>query len=257
VRAVPRTRVVVVLILVVACAAVLLRAGGWLTRPVAVRPAAEITAADDAGDKQATTTFDGPMVRRRAAIGIHPVKGADRTKITAELTAMARTAKIGPLEPSTFAVFSSSMLEFLVPEMTLVAPEGVSVESAEAMMRDHQPADVAFYLVQPVLVHDVTFAVIPAAGVDPASAAAIEDREGILTDDLGKYTTSVQRTGVTVRYFGAILSDAAMEAVCDAMARAAKVPDAQVQISPNEPFAGVDLSGSAPLTDDESTHHHH
>ena len=252
-----RSRVLVVLILVVACAAVLLRAGGWFTRPVAVQPVAKITSADDAGDQQATTTFDGPMVRRRAAIGIHPVKGADRAHITEELAAIAKKTKVGPLEPATFAVFSSTMLEYLVPEMTFVAPEGVSVESAEAMMRDFQPSAVAFYLVQPVLVHDVTFAVIPAAGVKAADAAAVEDREGILTDELGKYRTSVQRSGVTVRYFGAILSDAAIEAVRDAMARAAKVPETQVQVSANEPFAGVELSGSTALTDDESTHHHH
>jgi hypothetical protein len=124
------------------------------------------------------------------------------------------------------------------------------------MMRDHQPSDIAFYLVQPVLVHDVTFAVIPAPGITPAAAAATEDREGILTDVLGRYRTTVQRSGVTVRYFGAILSDVSVSSVRSAMGRAAGVPADQVQISANDPLAGVELDGGVDLTDDEVSHHH-
>ncbi|MEV6492421.1 hypothetical protein AB0M20_27935 [Actinoplanes sp. NPDC051633] len=245
-----------ILILVVTGVAALLRFGGWLDpAPVAAEPVA-VVSGDDTGDGQATTTFDGAMVRRRAAIGIHPAKGADRATITGQMNAMAAGEKLGPLEPATFAVFSSTMLEFLVPEMTFVAPEGVSVESAEAMMRDHQPSDIAFYLVQPVLVHDVTFAVIPKAGVTPAAVAAAEDREGILTDVLGKYRTTVQRSGVTVRYFGALLSDVSIGSVRASMGRAAGVPAEQVQVSANSPLAGVELDGGVDLTDNEATHHH-
>lgn len=255
-RTVPRTRVLVVLILVVTGVAALLRFGGWFDRPpVAAEPVA-VVSGDDTGDGQATTTFDGTMVRRRAAIGIRPARGADRATITQQMNAMAAGSKLGPLEPATFAVFSKTMLEFLVPEMTFVAPEGVSVESAEAMMRDHQPSDIAFYLVQPVLVHDVTFAVVPASGITPAAVAATEDREGILTDVLGRYRTTVQRSGVTVRYFGAILSDVSISSVRSAMGRAAGVPAAQVQIAANNPLAGVELDGGVDLTDNEASHHH-
>jgi len=246
--------VIFALVMVLAGVAVLAGVGGWFGRPPAVRPVVRV-AAEDAGDGQATTTFDGPMVRRRAAIGIHPVKGASRARIAADLAAVA--GKAGPLEPATFAVFAKPMLEFMVPEMTFVAPEGVSVQSAEAMMRDHQPAGVAFYVVQPVLVHDVTFAVVPDRSVTPAAVRDTEDAEGILTDVLGRYRTDVQRSGVTVRYFGAVLSDASVESVRAAMARAAGVTADRVQVSPNSPFPGVEMDGGVTLTDDESRGHHH
>jgi hypothetical protein len=125
------------------------------------------------------------------------------------------------------------------------------------VMRDHQPADVAFYLGQPVLVQDLTFGVIPAAGVSPARVRDRAGREGILSDSLGRYTAVVQRSGVTVRYFGAILSDAQVTAVRESIGRAAGVPGERVQVSANLPGPGVDLSGGVPrLTDDEAPHRH-
>jgi hypothetical protein len=251
-------RFALVLLLVLAGGGALARSGGWFADPAALVPAAAVASDDDAGDGMATTSYDGPMVRRRAAVAIHPAPGADRAHITAELQAAARTAGIGGLEPATFAVFSEDLLEYLVPEMTFVAGEDVPVAATEAMMRDHQPADVAFYLVQPVLVHDLTFAVIPGDGVTPARVRARADAEGILTDSLGRYATTVQPAGVTVRYFGALLSDGRIAAVRDAMGRAAGVPADRVQVSPNLPGPGVDLSGGLPsLIDDETQQHHH
>jgi len=247
-----------VLLLFLAGGGAVARSGGWFADPAAELVPAAAVASDDAGDGTATTSYDGPMVRRRAAIAIHPARGADRAHITAELQAAARTAGVGALEPATFAVFSEDLLEYLVPEMTFVAGEDVPVASTEAMMRDHQPADVAFYLVQPVLVHDLTFAVIPGDGFTPAQVRTREDREGILTDSLGRYATTVQPAGLTVRYFGALLSDGRIAAVRDAMGRAAAVPADRVQVAPNLPGPGVDLSGGRPsLIDDETTQHHH
>jgi hypothetical protein len=244
-------------VLMLICGGAVARSGGWVAGP-ATTPVAPV-AADDAGDRQATTTFDGAMVRRRAAIAIRPAPGADHDRITAELQAAARAAKVGELEPATFAVFSEEMLTYLVPEMTFVAPEDAAVSATEAMMRDRQPADVAFYLVQPVLVHDLTFAVIPAAGVTPKAVKDRADREGVLTDSLGRYSTLVQRAGITVRYFGAILSDGQIRTVREALGRAAGVPAARVHVSANEPGPGVELVDGAPphLVDDESTRHTH
>ena len=75
---------------------------------------------------------------------------------------------------------------------------------------------------------------------------------------LGKYRTDVQRSGVTVRYFGAIVSDGQVRAVREAMARAAHVTPAQVAVAASEPGPGVDLSaGPADLTDDLASKHHH
>lgn len=226
-------------------------------RPVDATVAVAVVGGDDAGDAPATTTFDGPLVRKRAAIAIHPVAGANRSHIRAELTGLAARQHLGPLSDATFAVFSEEMLNYLVPEMTMVLPEGVTVESAEAFMRDYQPADVAFYLVQPVLVHDLTFAVITTGGVTPAAARQQEDREGILSDSLNHYVTTVQPVGLTVRYFGALLSDEQIGVVRDAMGRAAHVPAGQVQVEANSPGPGVDLSNGVPDLADSGEHSHH
>ncbi|WP_433297184.1 hypothetical protein ACQP2F_40345 [Actinoplanes sp. CA-030573] len=223
--------------------------------PLASSPPAAI-GGDDAGDERATTTYDGAMVRKRAAIAVHPAAGADRARIRRELVAAAARSSIGPLDEATFAVFSEEMLTYLVPEMTFVLPEGVPVTKGEAFMRDRQPSGVAFYLVQPVLVHDLTFAVVPAAGVAPPSVRDREDAEGILADVLNHYVTTVQPAGVTVRYFGAILSDPAIASVRDAMGRAAGVPAERVQVSANEPGPGIDLSGGGPDLTAESPHRH-
>jgi hypothetical protein len=242
---------------VAAVLAALVLAVAWhaTARPEASSPPTAI-GGDDAGDERATTTYDGAMVRKRTAIAVHPANGADRARIRAELADAARSSAVGPLGEATFAVFSEQMLRYLVPEMTFVLPEGVPVARGEAFMRDHQPADVAFYLVQPVLVHDLTFAVVPAAGRTPASVRDREDAEGVLADTLNRYATTVQPAGVTVRYFGAILSDPAIASVRDAMGRAAGVPADRVQVTASEAGPGVDLSGGAPDLDAVTPHRH-
>jgi hypothetical protein len=251
-----RARICLVLIVLLAGVGLVGRAAGWFASPVTATTAVARIVSDDAGDGPATTTFDGAMVRRRAAIGLHPGPGADRARIAREMRAIARATSVRSLEPATFAVFSRDMLEYLVPEMTFVAPEGVSVASAEAMMRDHQPADVAFYLVQPVLVHDVTFGLVT-SGTSPAAVRKAADAEGIVADALGRYAFKVQHQGLTVRYFGAVLSDGTIGTVRDAIGRAAGVPAARVQVSADLPGPGVDLSNGVHLVDDEATHHSH
>jgi hypothetical protein len=210
----------------------------------------------DSGDDQVTTSFDGPMVRKRAAIAIHPERGADRAHIRAELQAAAAKAKVGPLADATFGVFSEDMLNYLVPEMAFVLPEGKTLFQAEAFMRDHQPADVAYYLTQPVLVHDLTFAVIPAAGVKPTTVRDQLDAEGILSDSLNRYQTAVQKNGLTVHYFGAVVSDPTIATVREAIGRAAKVPADRVLIEGTLPGPGVELDNGVPNLDDGPHGHH-
>lgn len=247
-----RTRILLVLTLLAASALFVVWRGSGGPGPAPV-PAVPVSARGDLGDERAVTTFDGAMVRKRAAIAIHPAPGADRARITREMRSIARTAKLGPLEPATFAVFDEELLGYLVPAMTFVAPEGVPVTAAEAAMRDHQPADVAFYLVRQVVVHDVTFALVSRSAAKVAAAA---DQEGILTDVLGRYRAGVQRSGLTVRYFGAVLSDESIAAVRDALGRAAGLPADRVQVSANLPGPGVDLSNGVRLDDDVKSHGH-
>jgi hypothetical protein len=135
-----------------------------------------------------------------------------------------------------------------------VLPESVTVSRTDAFMRDFQPADVAFYVVQPVLVHDITFAVIP-EGVSPAAVRAREEREGIVTDELNHYVTTVQPAGLTIRYFGAVISDATITSVREALGRAAQVPADRVQVSANLPKPGVELDNGVPNLHSDHSHH--
>lgn len=210
-------------------------------KPAATEVVLKALSDDDAGDKPATTTFDGPLVRRRPAIGIHPLKDADRKVIVSQLRAAAAKEKLGPLEDANFAVFSEELLNYMVPEVVMVLPEGRTVEDAEVIMKDHDYPTVGYYLVESVLVHDLTFAVIP-NGVSAAQVKATVDREGILTDSLGRYATTIQSTGLTVRYLGNLLSDSQIRAVRQSLADAAHVTADQVLVEPSSPGAGVDLA---------------
>jgi hypothetical protein len=196
---------------------------------------------DDAGDARATTTYDGPMVRRRAAVAIRPTAGADRAAIRRQVRAAAAAEKIGPLTDATFAVFSPELLRYLVPEVVLVLPEGATEQDAEVVMRDHRYPTVAFHLVESVLVHDLSFAVVP-EGVPTDTARGRVEREGVLSDSLGSYTLEAQAAGLVVRYFGALISDGQVLAVRAALARAAQVTPDRVFVEASTPGAGVDLS---------------
>ncbi|WP_127497455.1 hypothetical protein [Actinoplanes solisilvae] len=241
------TRIVAAVVLLAALGYVGFR---FLAAPEAVSATIDAGERGDAGDEQTLTTFDGAMVRERAAIGVLPQKGVTDDAVRAQMQAAAKKANVGPLIDANFAVFSAEMLNYLVPPVTMVLPEGVKVETAEAFMRDHQPADVAFYLVEPVLVHDVTFAAFPTGGISPTQANKAQETEGILYDSLNKYDTKVQPAGVVVHYFGAVLSDATIATVRSAMGRAAKVPADRVAVSASLPDPGVDLSNGVPsLTD--------
>jgi hypothetical protein len=210
-------------------------------------PAAAVVADHgDSGDTQALTSFDGAMVRKRAAIGLLPQKGADLAHIRAEMQARAKRSKIGPFAEATFAVFTPEVLKLVVPEITFVLPENVPLSRADAFMRDHQPADVAFFVVQPVLVHDITFAVIPAFGVTPTTVRDRMEYDGIVTDQLNHFETTRQPAGLTVRYFGAVLSDTTIKSVRAALGGAAQVPGDRVQVSANLPGPGIELDYGPP-----------
>jgi hypothetical protein len=227
----------------------------WYARPEPEPVSVAHVVAGDAGDRLAVTTFDGPMVRKRAAIAIKPAPGADRAAIGRELRELAAKEKLGQLTDATFAVFSEQLLEYLVPEMTFVLDEGVRVYDAEALMRDHQPRSVAFYLVEPVVVHDVTFCVLPPEGVTPERVRDLQDAEGVLSDALNRYVTDVQPDGVTVRYFGAVISDQTIAAVRESMGRAAGLPAGRVHVTANLPGPGVDLSHGVPDLSDKPHGH--
>jgi hypothetical protein len=181
------------------------------------------------------------MVRRRTAIAVHPLDGSDRGLIGRRLREAADGEHLGPLSTATFAVFSAELLTYLVPEIVVVLPEGASVADGEILMKDHVCPGVGFYLVESVLVHDLSFAVIP-NGVPPADVRDRVDQEGVLSDSLGHYGAEVSGVGLVVRYFGGLLSDDQVLSVRESMARAAGVTVDRVLVEPSSPGAGVDLS---------------
>jgi hypothetical protein len=193
------------------------------------------------------------MVRRRTAIAVHTVDGSDRNLIGKQLRAAADGERSGPLSDATFAVFSSELLKYLVPELVVVLPEGATLEDGEALMKHHSYPGVAFYLVESVLVHDLTFAVV-ANGVAPAEMRDRVDDEGVLSDSLGHYTTAVHGSGLVIKYFGALLSDGQVLAVRESIARAADVAVDRVLVEPSSSGAGVDLS-SEPHPAGSADHH--
>jgi hypothetical protein len=238
-------------------AALVLTAGALEMTGGTPEPAAAVVADHgDAGDKQVLTTFDGAMVRTRAAIGLVPRKGANQAHIKAEMQALAKREKIGTLTEASFAVFKPELLELMVPEITFVLPEKYPLTRTDAFMRDFQPDDVAFFVVQPVLVHDITFAVVPAFGVSPAAVRDRVDYDGILYDELNHYVATVQPAGLTVRYFGAVLSDKTIASVRQAMGSAAQVPADRVQVAPNLPGPGVELDYGVPNLLSHGAGHH-
>lgn len=228
-------------------AALVLTAGALEMTGGTPEPAVAVVADHgDAGDTQTLTSFDGAMVRKRAAVGLVPQRGADQAHIVAEMQALAKREKIGTLTEASFALFKPELLELVVPQITLVMPEDYPLTRTDAFMRDFQPADVAFFVVQPVLVHDITFAVVPAFGVTPAQVLETVEYEGILYDELNHYTATVQPAGITVRYFGAVLSDKTIKSVRAAMGGAAHVPGDRVQVSANLPGPGIELDYGVP-----------
>jgi hypothetical protein len=186
------------------------------------------------------------MVRRRAAIAVHPLAGADVGLLRRQLEDAATVEHLAPLTDATFAVFGPDLLRYLVPEMTLVLPEEATAADAEYIMNDHTFTGLAFYVAEPVLVHDLAFTVVP-VGVTPAEVSARVDREGVLTDALGRYTTRVQPAGVVFTYFGAILGDGEVLSVQQAIARSAGVGVTAVTVAPVLGGAGVTVA-TEPLT---------
>jgi hypothetical protein len=227
----------------------------WAGRHTPNRPVAHTAQVsnDELGDARATTTHDGPMVRRRTAIAIHPLAGADRDLLRRQLEDTANIEHLAPLTDATFAVFSPNLLHYLVPEMTVVLPEGATSADAEYIMNDHTFSGLGFYVVEPVLVHDLAFSVVP-VGVTPADVGTLIQREGVLTDVLGRYTTDVKPAGVVFEYFGAILSDSEVLSVQQAIARAAGVGVTGVTVGPVLGGPGVAVANEPAIPTEHAGH---
>jgi hypothetical protein len=230
----------------------------------APRPS-EVVAADDGsdlGNGRPQVTNDGLMVRRRVVIAIHPTAAANLVALRKELDNAAKHLHTG-LSNVPRGVLDPALMEPVAPEMTLALPPGKSLADARILI-DPAPStgrkfpDVARYDVASVLVHDLRFTVSSAT---PAVLAAAIAREGILSDALGNYTTTLGRHQLDISYTGPLLSDELVESVRRGIARRAHVQPAAVTISPRSTTGvGVDMAkepAPAPAATDTSPAHNH
>lgn len=216
----------------------------------------------DAGNDRPIVTYDGLMVRRRVVIAIHSTPDADVTVLRAVLDKAANQGQtnLSDISPD---VLDPASLEHFVPELIVVLPAGGTVAEAgelvdRAYFQDPAVSGVDHYHVAEVLVHDLRFA------VRTTSPAALEEsiaKEGILSDALGNYSTTLRTGEFDVTYTGPLLSDELINSVQNGMARAAHTkPEAVTVSSRSTAGVGVDMANepapSPGATEGPSDHNH-
>lgn len=212
----------------------------------AVQSAAPVSleAGTDVGNGRPAVSNDGLMVRRRAVIAIHPAAGAEPggPRARLEQTAAASGMVLSDILPD---VLEPAILEHLAPELILALPAGSTGEDAEKLAElafgpEGSYPGVEHVHVASVLVHDLQFSV---AAADPAALARSVAEEGILSDALGNYGTTLDSRALKVTYTGPLLSDLLVESVRIGLARGAGVKSSDVALAPRSATGeGVDMS---------------
>ncbi|MGY2746487.1 hypothetical protein [Arthrobacter sp. UYCu723] len=218
--------------------------------------AASLETGADVGNGRPASSHDGLMVRRRLVIAVHPTADADPAALRQQLdrTAAAQGMVFSDISPD---VLDPVVLEHVVPEVIVALPPEGTHEEADAL------AGLAFgpvgsftgvehVHVGSVLVHDLQFRI---GSADPAALAETIASEGILSDALGNYSTSLDGGALTVGYTGPLLSDELVEAVREGMARGAGVGPGEVELAPRSATGeGVDLSAEPEPAETEGAH---
>ena len=220
-------------------------------------------AGSDLGNDRPQVSFDGLMVRRRVVIAIRPTDGADPGFVEQEMDRAAGRLHL-TLSTISASVLDPGLLETLAPELVLAFPSGTTL--TEANLIDPAPGQprgvpgVAAYQVSSVLVHDLRFT---ASSANPLGMANDIDREGILSDALGNYTSTVGNHELDITYTGPLLSDALVQTVRVGIARGAGIQPAAVTVAPRSTTGvGVDMTkeptpAPGPAIAEISTAHNH
>jgi hypothetical protein len=207
----------------------------------------------DVGNGRPEVTFDGLMVRRRVVIAVESVNDADLAGVRKDLETAA--AAVG----STLAGISPDVLEpalllRMVPELILALPATATVDQGRAIVnkaiegKGTAKTGVENFYVLPVLVHDLRFS---ATTADPAALSAAVDGEGIVSDALGNYDTTVEGQQISIAYTGPLLGDEIVESVRAGIARQARVTASAIAVGPRATTgSGVDMA-SEPAWDEE------
>ena len=214
------------------------------------------------GNSRPHVTYDGLMVRRRVVIAIEPAPDSDLISLRKELdnAATGRHTTLSAISPT---VLDAALLEHLSPELTLALPAGGTLADARKLLVPSSSGGGTFagvyeYDVASVLVHDLRFTV---SSANPAVLAKAIAREGILSDALGDYTTTLGSRELDITYTGPLLSDDLVESVRGGIARRAGTQLAAVTVSPRSTTGvGVDMAKEpalAPAVNEISTAHNH
>ena len=198
----------------------------------------------DLGNSRPAVSFDGLMVRRRVVIAVEsaltpiwPASGGTSTRPPRPRGPCWRTF---PLTCSSPHCCRS------VPELIVALPATATVDQGRAIVTkateeagEAKPGVENFYVL-PVLVHDLRFT---ADTEDPAGLSAAVDLEGIVSDALGNYATSVENGQLVIDYTGPLLGDETVESVRAGIARQAHTAASAAAVGPRSTTgAGVDMA---------------
>lgn len=215
----------------------------------------------DAGNGRPVISYDGLMVRRRVVIAVHTGKDADLEGIRTVLDAEAamQSMALAPIPPT---VLEPAVLQHVVPELIVALPPTATLEAAQAIADQASEQGTAalgaeHFHVLNVLVHDLKFAVTTA---DPAQIATGVEKEGILSDYLGNYTTETSNGLLTFSYTGPLLGDDVVENVRSAIARPGHASAQDITVLPRSTTgAGVDMENEPvwepEISEDKEDHH--
>jgi hypothetical protein len=214
----------------------------------------------DVGNGRPNVTYDGLMVRRRVVIAIHAIPGADLISLRKEMdeAATGHQTTLSDISPT---VLDPALLERLTSELAVALPAGGTLADARSLIDSGTTGSRAFpevaeFNVASVLVHDLRFTVRSANPADLAESIA---QEGILSDALGNYITTLGRGELDITYTGPLLSDDLVESVRAGIARRAGVKPAAVTVSPRSTTGvGVEMAKEpAQASATEATAHSH
>jgi hypothetical protein len=211
----------------------------------------QVEEGQDLGNGRPEVSNDGLMVRRRVVIAVHSDTNADLETVREKLDAAAGDRSMA-LEPISPTVLEPAVLQHVMPELIVALPASSNLDDGRAVADAvHERAEegtqalaAEHFHVLPVLVHDLAFTI---ATPTPAALSAAVDREGILSDALGNYGTTVDGGLVTFSYTGPLLGDATVESVRAGIARQAHVAASAVAVGPRSlTGTGVDMAAEAP-----------
>jgi hypothetical protein len=218
---------------------------GGANEPATVTGAGPAEEGQDLGNGRPRVTFDGLMVRRQVVIAVESGNDADLAGIRTDLEAAAAAtgSALAGISPD---VLEPALLQRMVPELILAVPATATVDEGRAIVRkategrESARAGVDNFYVLPVLVHDLRFS---ATTGDPAALSAAVDGEGIVSDALGNYETTVDGQQISITYTGPLLGDETVESVRAGIARQAHVEASAIAVGPRATTGtGVDMA---------------